>query len=167
VIGHEMTHGFDDEGRQFAADGTLNDWWTPESAKRFEERSQAIVKQFNGYVAIDDQHINGALTQGENIADLGGLKIAFAAMEKAIAGQPQEEVAGFKAEQRFFLSWATVWHANSRPEELRRRLVVDPHSPAHFRVIGPLSNLPEFYKAFDIPVGSPMRRAPEDRVSIW
>jgi predicted metalloendopeptidase len=167
VIGHEMTHGFDDEGRQFAADGTLTDWWTPESAKRFKERSEAIVKQFNGYVAIDDQHLNGELTQGENIADLGGLKIAYAAMEKAIAGEPKEEIAGFNAEQRFFLSWATVWHTNIRPEELRRRLVIDPHSPAHFRVIGPISNLPEFYKAFDIPVGAPMRRAPEERVVIW
>lgn len=167
VIGHEMTHGFDDQGRQFDAQGNLTDWWTPESAAKFKERSAAIVKQFNAYVSVDDLHVNGELTQGENIADLGGLKIAYAALQKALVGQKRQEIGNFTEEQRFFLSWATVWHTNIRPEEARRLVRVDPHSPAHFRVIGPLSNLPEFYKAFDIPVGAPMRRAPEERVSIW
>ncbi len=167
VIGHEMTHGFDDQGRQFAADGSLTDWWTPESAKRFTERAAGIVKQFSGYTPIDDQHINGELTQGENIADLGGLKIAFAAMQKALAGQPKQEVGGFTAEQRFFLSWATVWHQNIRDEALRLQVNTDPHSPAKFRVNGPLSNLAEFYHAFDVPAGAPMRRAAEERVTIW
>lgn len=167
VIGHEMTHGFDDEGRQFAADGSLTDWWTPESAKLFAERSAAIIKQYSGYVAIDDLHVNGELTTGENIADLGGVKIAYAALQKALIGQPKKEVDGFTAEQRFFLSWATVWHANIRDQALRLQVNTDPHSPAHFRVNGPLSNLPEFYSAFDVPPGSPMRRAAEERVVIW
>lgn len=167
VIGHEMTHGFDDEGRQFAADGSLTDWWTPESTKRFNERAAGIVKQFAGYVAIDDLHLNGELTQGENIADLGGLKIAYAALQKALAGQPREKIDGFTPEQRFFLSWATVWHQNIRPEMLRLRVNTDPHSPAHFRINGPLSNLEEFAQAFGIPEGSPMRRSGAERVTIW
>jgi predicted metalloendopeptidase len=167
VIGHEMTHGFDDQGRQFDAQGNLTDWWTPESAAKFKARAAAIVKQFDGYTPVDDEHINGELTQGENIADLGGLKIAFAALQKAMVGEERREIDGFTPEQRFFLSWANVWHSNIRPEEVRRRLKIDPHSPAHFRVNGPLSNLPEFYEAFNIPVGAPMRRAPEERVQIW
>ena len=167
VIGHEMTHGFDDQGRQFDAHGNLVDWWTPQSAARFKARAAAIVKQFNGYAAIDDQHVNGELTQGENIADLGGLKIADAALQKALAGKPREKMAGFMPEQRFFLSWATVWHQNIRPEELRRRLIVDPHAPAKFRINGPLSNLDEFAKAFNIPEGAPMRRPANERVAIW
>ena len=167
VIGHEMTHGFDDEGRQFDAQGNLTDWWTAESAARFKERSAAIIKQFDSYVAVDDLHINGQLTTGENIADLGGLKISYAAMQKALIGQKRQEIAGFTEEQRFFLSWATVWHQTARPEESRRLVRVDPHSPAHFRVIGPLSNLPEFYEAFNVPVGAQMRRSPEERVVIW
>lgn len=167
VIGHEMTHGFDDEGRQYAADGSLTDWWTPESATRFNARAQQVVQQFNAYVAVEDVHINGALTQGENIADLGGLKVAYAALQKALAGKPRAKVEGFTPEQRFFLSWATVWRQNIRPEALRMRVLTDPHSPAHFRIIGPLSNLPEFASAFSIPEGTPMLRAAPQRVEIW
>ena len=167
VIGHEMTHGFDDEGRQYAADGSLTDWWSPESAARFQERAEGIVKQFGGYVAIDDLHLNGALTSGENIADLGGLKIAYAALQKALAGQPRREIDGFTPEQRFFLSWATVWRQNIRPAMLRLRVNTDPHSPAHFRIVGPLSNLEEFAQAFDVPPGAPMRRPAAERVVIW
>jgi predicted metalloendopeptidase len=167
VIGHEMTHGFDDEGRQFAADGSLTDWWTPESAEKFKERSTAIIKQFNDYVAIDDLHVNGALTTGENIADLGGLKVAYAALQKALAGKPREKIGGFTPEQRFFLSWATVWHTNIRDQALRLQVNTDPHSPARFRVNGPISNLEEFYHAFDVPEGAPMRRAENERVVIW
>lgn len=167
VIGHEMTHGFDDEGRQFGADGNLSDWWTKESAARFEERSAAIVKQFNGYTAIDDLHLNGALTQGENIADLGGVKISYAALQKALAGQPRTKIDGFTPEQRFFLSWATVWHTTIRDQQLRLQVNTDPHSPAKFRINGPLSNLEDFYRAFDVPEGAPMRRSEKDRVVIW
>ncbi|MEO6993748.1 MAG: M13 family metallopeptidase, partial [Lacunisphaera sp.] len=167
VIGHEMTHGFDDEGRQFGADGNLSDWWSKESAARFEERSAAIVKQFNAYIAIGDLHVNGALTQGENIADLGGVKISYAALQKALAGQSPAKIDGFTPEQRFFLSWATVWHTTIRDEKLRLQVNTDPHSPAKFRINGPLSNLEEFYRAFEVPEGAPMRRGDKDRVVIW
>ena len=167
VIGHEMTHGFDDQGRQFAADGSLTDWWTPESAHRFTTRAAGIVKQFNGYVAVDDLHINGELTQGENIADLGGVKLAYAALQKTLAGQPRPKIDGFTPEQRFFLGWASCWRNNTRPEAMRLRVQTDPHSPPKFRVNGPFSNLEEFYRAFDVPEGAPMRRAAVDRVVIW
>jgi predicted metalloendopeptidase len=167
VIGHEMTHGFDDEGRQFDAQGNLTDWWSPESTARFKERSQAIVKQFSTYVAIDDLHINGELTQGENIADLGGVKIAYAALQMALAGQPRAAIGGYTPEQRFFLSWATVWHESMRPEAARLQVNTDPHSPARFRVNSPLSNLAEFANAFDLREGAPMRRPAGERVVIW
>jgi putative endopeptidase len=162
-----MTHGFDDQGSQFDAVGNLSNWWTEESAKRFKERTTAIVKQFAGYTAIDDLHINGELTQGENIADLGGLKIAYAAFKKATAGKPPEKIDGFTPDQRFFLSWATVWHTNQRDAAVRLQVNTDPHSPARFRVNGPVSNLDEFYAAFGVPEDSPMRRALKDRVQIW
>jgi predicted metalloendopeptidase len=168
VIGHEMTHGFDDMGRQYDAQGNLSNWWTPESAKRFTEHAAEIIKQFNAYVAIDDLHINGALTQGENIADLGGAKLAYAALQTALKRHPQtDKIDGFTPAQRFFLSWAKVWHTNQRSEDQRLQINTDPHSPAQFRVNGPLSNLPEFFDAFNIPVGSPMRRSDADRVLIW
>ena len=167
VIGHEMTHGFDDSGRQYDADGNLNDWWTPESAARFKERADGIVKQFSEYVAVGDVHLNGELTQGENIADLGGLRIAYAALQKALAGQPHPKIDGFTPEQRFFISHATVWRDIMRPAEALRRARVDPHSPGKWRVNGPLSNLEEFARAFGIPEGAPMRRAAEKRVVIW
>jgi predicted metalloendopeptidase len=167
VIGHEMTHGFDDSGRQYDADGNLNDWWTPESAARFKERAAKIVRQFSSYVAIDDVHLNGELTQGENIADLGGLRVAYAALQKSLAGKPAAKIDGFTPEQRFFISHATVWRDKMRPAEAIRRAAVDPHSPGKWRVNGPLSNLDEFAKAFQVPEGAPMRRSAEDRVIIW
>jgi predicted metalloendopeptidase len=168
VIGHEITHGFDDQGRQYDAQGNLADWWTPESAKRFTERSTGIVKQFSAYVPIDDLHINGELTQGENIADLGGVKLAYAALQTALKQRPTaDKIDGFTANQRFFLSWARVWHINQRAEQQRLQINTDPHSPAQFRVNGPLSNLQEFYDAFAIPADSPMRRGEKDRVVIW
>ena len=168
VIGHEMTHGFDDQGRQFDPHGNLADWWTPASAARFKELAAGIIRQFNAYVAIDDLHVNGELTQGENIADLGGVKIAYAALQKALAGKPRPaNIAGFTPEQRFFLSFATIWRENIRPEALRLQVNTDPHSPPRFRADGPLSNLPEFAQAFHIPEGSFMRRSDADRVTIW
>jgi putative endopeptidase len=167
VIGHEMTHGFDDQGRQYDGKGNLADWWTPESTKRFTARSTGIVKQFSGYVAIDNLHVNGELTQGENIADLGGVKLSYAALMKTIAGKPEEKIDGFTPEQRFFLSFASLWRENQRPEAERLQVNTDPHSPARFRVDGPLSNLDEFAAAFDVPEGAPMRRPAADRVTIW
>jgi predicted metalloendopeptidase len=167
VIGHEMTHGFDDQGRQYDAQGNLTDWWSPESATRFKERSGSIVKQFDHYVAIDDLHVNGELTQGENIADLGGVKIAYAALKKAMAGKPAEKIDGFTPDQRFFLNWAVVWAWKSRPEALRLLIRTNPHSPPRFRVNGPLSNLDEFANAFSIPEGAAMRAPANARVTIW
>lgn len=170
IMGHEMTHGFDDEGRQYDPHGNLTDWWTPASAQRFKERAAAIVKQFNGYVAVDGLHINGELTQGENIADLGGLKIAYAALHHELAKKPGAEkrlIDGFTVDQRFFLSFASEYRENQRTEAERLQLSTDPHSPNQFRVNGPLSNLPEFFKAFDVKEGEPMRRAKADRVEIW
>jgi putative endopeptidase len=171
VIGHEMTHGFDDQGRRYDAEGNLKNWWTAEDEKRFQERGTKIVQQFDGYVAIDNLHVNGQLTEGENIADLGGVKIAYAALEKALGRKSQADqdlkIDGFTIKQRFFLSWAQIWRTNVRRETSRLLLQIDPHSPAKFRVNGPFSNLPEFSRAFDIPDGSPMVRPTEERVQIW
>jgi putative endopeptidase len=171
VIGHEMTHGFDDQGRKFDAQGNLRGWWTAEDENRFKERGKKIVQQFDSYVVIDNLHVNGQLTEGENIADLGGVKIAYAALEKAFArkstAEQGEKIDGFTPKQRFFLSWAQVWRSNTRPETLRLLLQIDPHSPAKFRVNGPFSNLPEFAQAFDVPEGSPMVRPTDERVKIW
>jgi len=167
VIGHEMTHGFDDQGRQYDAVGNLRDWWSPESAAKFKERSQAVVNQYAEYEPLPSLHVNGELTQGENIADIGGVKLAYAALQKALAGKPQEKIDGFTPEQRFFLSFAQIWRSKQRDEDLKLRLNTDPHSPARYRVIGPLSNLSEFQKAFNVPDNSPMVRPPEKRVNIW
>ena len=171
VIGHEMTHGFDDSGRHFDAQGNLRDWWTPEDSKRFLERGTKIVNQFDSYIAIDSLHVNGRLTEGENIADLGGVKIALSALESDLSRQSAEarekKIDGLTPEQRFFLSWAQIWRTNVRPEYLRLSLSIDPHSPAPFRVNGPLSNLPEFANAFDISAPCPMIRPENERVQIW
>lgn len=167
VIGHEMTHGFDDKGRQFDAQGNLRDWWTASDRKNFQARADLIVKQFDAYVPVDDKHINGQLTQGENIADLGGLKIAYLAFEKAGETQRRRPIDGFTPEQRFFLAYAQAWRANIRPESLRLRLTTDPHSPNKYRVLGPLANLPEFAQAFPCPPGKEDKAEAAARVSIW
>jgi predicted metalloendopeptidase len=167
VIGHEMTHGFDDQGRQFDPKGNLSDWWTPESANRFKARASGIVKQFSDYTVLDGVHLIGERTQGENIADLGGLKISYGALQKALAGKSRDKIDGFTPEQRFFISYASVWCGKIRPEALRMRIKVDPHSPQEFRCNGPLSNLDEFAAAFNVPEGAPMRRPAADRVTIW
>src|SRR6266699_3902945 len=170
VIGHEMTHGFDDQGRQYDEVGNLRDWWSPDSAAKFKERSQAIVTQYSEYEPLPGLHINGELTQGENIADLGGVKLAYAALQKALDKNPQErekKIDGLTPEQRFFLSFATIWKSKQRDEDLKLRLNTDPHSPARYRVDGPFSNLPEFQKAFNIPDGSPMVQSADKRVKIW
>jgi predicted metalloendopeptidase len=170
VIGHEMTHGFDDQGRQYDATGNLRDWWSPESAAKFKERSQAVVKQYSEYEPLSGLHVNGELTQGENIADIGGVKLAYAALQKALDKNPgsrDKKIDGFTPEQRFFLSFATIWKTKQRDEDLKLRLNTDPHSPAQYRVNGPLSDLSEFQKTFNIPDGSPMVRAADKRVNIW
>ncbi|AWI08229.1 M13 family metallopeptidase [Ereboglobus luteus] len=168
VIGHEMTHGFDDQGRQYDARGNLKDWWTPQSTEAFNKRAAVIIDQFNNYTVLDGAlHVNGTLTQGENIADLGGVKIAYAALQRALAGQSRAKIGGYTPEQRFFLSYASIWREVRRPEYRRNLIVIDPHSPAEWRVRGPLSNLEEFWKAFDVKEGDKMRRGGSDIVTIW
>jgi putative endopeptidase len=167
IIGHEMTHGFDDSGRQFNEKGNLADWWTPQSAKLFKARADGIVKQFSGYVGAGGVHVNGALTQGEAIADLGGLKLSFTALMKELGDGPQPKIDGFTPQQRFFLSYANDWREKQRPEAEQEQMNTDPHPPSRFRVNGSLSNMQEFSDAFDVPEGSPMRRSAADRVTIW
>ncbi|MGE5209114.1 MAG: M13 family metallopeptidase [Alphaproteobacteria bacterium] len=170
VIGHEMTHGFDDQGRQFDANGNLRDWWSKKSADEYNKRRKEVVAQYNAYEALPGLHVNGELTQGENIADIGGVKLAYAALQKALAKHPEErtgKIDGFTPEQRFFLSFAAIWRSKIRDEDQKLRLNTDPHSPAHFRVNGPLSDLPEFQQAFNIPNNAPMVRPADKRVNIW
>jgi putative endopeptidase len=167
VIGHEMTHGFDDQGRQYDADGNLHDWWTPEDAKNFLAKAGMVITQYNNYTVLDTVHVNGELTQGENLADLGGINIAYEAFKKTKQGKSNEKIDGFTPDQRFFLSWAQVWRAATRPEEMRNRIVTDPHSPNELRCNGPVSNMPEFYAAFGIKPGDKMYRADSIRASVW
>jgi putative endopeptidase len=168
VIGHEMTHGFDDQGRQLDLKGNLRDWWKPEDAARYKERAGKVAAQFTSYTVLDSMHLNGQLTLGENIADLGGLAIAYAALQKELAGKPRPaKLEGFTPEQRFFLSYAQLWRRLTRPEALRTQVNTDPHSPGHWRVNGPLSNLDEFAKAFGCKEGDPMVRNAEERARIW
>ena len=167
VVGHELTHGFDDQGRQFDAKGNLSDWWTPESGKAFVERVECVKKQFDGYVAIDDLHLNGALTLGENVADLGGMKLAFSAMQAYAKEHPERAAppSRFTPEQQFFLGQAQSWCTNVRPETARMLATVDPHSPAEFRVNGPLSNLPQFQQVFGCKAGD--RMVAQNRCEVW
>ncbi|MBK8726180.1 MAG: M13 family metallopeptidase [Holophagaceae bacterium] len=167
VIGHEMSHGFDDSGSQYDADGNLKNWWTDADRKAYLARTALIVKQFDGFQALPDQAVNGKLTLGENIGDLGGLKIAYAAWQRSLKGKPAPSAGGFTGAQRFFLNYATVWRNSIRDEALRVRLNTDPHSPGRYRVNGPLANLPEFYEAFGCAEGDAMKRAAEVRPAIW
>jgi len=148
VIGHELTHGFDDQGHQFDADGNLKSWWTPKDEENYKARATLVQKQYDDYIAIDTLHINGKLTLGENIADFGGLRIAYLAFQKAMKSNPLGEVNGYTPDQRFFLSFAQGWRRNIRPEQVRLMVATDPHSPTRYRVLGPLSRMPEFSKAF-------------------
>ncbi len=169
VIGHEITHGYDDQGRKFDADGNLNDWWTEADAKAFDARAAKVVDQYNAYEALPGLHVNGKLTLGENLADLGGTSVAYEALERALAKDPSKRKAidGFTPEQRFFLSLSQIWRLNARDAEVRRLITVDPHSPGQFRGVGPHVNMQEFYDAFGIKPGAPMWRAPELRAKIW
>jgi predicted metalloendopeptidase len=170
IIGHEITHGFDDEGSHFDAAGQLRDWWAEADRAEFMRRAEVLVSQFDGYEVLDGLHVNGPLTLGENIADLGGLKIAYDALLEALASADpaaREPVDGFTPEQRFFLSWATVWRTNYTDEYLHLIVQSDPHSPARARVNEPLSNLPAFAAAFGIDGGSPMARDAASRADVW
>lgn len=168
VIGHEMTHGFDDQGRQYDAKGNLNDWWTKEDEKLFNERTQLLVNQFNQFTPVDTVHINGKLTLGENIADLGGLNVAYDALQRALdKNPPKAEIDGFTPDQRFFLGYAQVWRNNIRKKNLLLRLKTDVHSPGKYRVLGSLSNLKAFYTAFNVKKGDKMWRPESERAKIW
>jgi predicted metalloendopeptidase len=169
VIGHEMSHGFDDSGSRYDADGNMKNWWMDEDRKAYEARTDLMVKQFDGYRALPDQSVNGKLTLGENIGDLGGLKIAYEALRKALGKDPNaaEKVEGYTPAQRFFLNYAAVWRNNIRDEALRVRLNTDPHSPGRYRVVGPLSALPEFHAAFGCAAPGPMVIPEAERPSIW
>lgn len=167
VIGHEMTHGFDDQGSKYAADGNLKNWWTPEDSTRFAEKTKVVKDQFDNYTVLDSVHVNGELTLGENLADLGGLAIAYEAFQKTEQAKNGEKIDGLTPDQRFFLSWAQVWRANTRDEEMANRIITDPHSPVEWRTNGPLSNMPEFYKAFDIKEGDKMWRPDSLRAQVW
>lgn len=167
VIGHEMTHGFDDSGRQFDAAGNLRDWWTPEDAARYKERATKVAEQFDAFTVAGGLHVNGRLTLGENIADLGGLAVAYHALQKARAGKPDPRLDGFTQAQRFFLSYARVWRRLDRDESLVTMVRTNPHSPGRYRVLGPLSNLDEFAAAFGCQAGDPMVREASQRVRIW
>jgi len=167
AIGHEISHGFDDQGRKYDADGNLTDWWTKEDNDKFKARAQKLVDQFNNFVAIDTFKVNGALTLGENIGDLGGLTISFAAFKNTDQYKKGESVDGFTPAQRFFFGWAQVWASNYRPEALKLQVKTNVHSPSVQRVNGPLQNLPEFFKAFDVKPGDPMMNSADKIVKIW
>ncbi len=167
VIGHEITHGFDDQGRKSDGDGNLLDWWTEQDAAEFKKRAGVLVEQYNGYNPVDSMQVNGELTLGENIADLGGLAIAYSAYKMSLQGKEAPVIDGFTGEQRFFLGYAQVWRRKYRDEELRRRILTDPHSPSRYRAIGVLSNMPEFYRAFGVKEGDVMYRSDDMRVKIW
>lgn len=167
VIGHEMTHGFDDQGRQFDKDGNLKDWWTAEDAKRFEERAQVMVNFFDSIQVLPGLNANGSLTLGENIADHGGLQVSFQAFKNATKDAPLPVKDGFTPEQRFFLSYAGVWAGNIRDEQIHLQTKSDPHSLGRWRVNGALPQIGAWYDAFGIKEGDPMYLAPEKRVSIW
>jgi predicted metalloendopeptidase len=168
VIGHELTHGFDDEGRQFDKDGNLKDWWTPEDAKAFEERAACVVKEYDSFVAVDDVHLNGKLTLGENTADNGGLRIADMALQTALDKKPQEKsvkIDDFTEEQRLFLGWGQVWCQNVTDQFARLQALTNEHSLGKYRVNGVVRNMPEFRRAWGCKSGAPM--APENACRVW
>ncbi|PYS89133.1 MAG: hypothetical protein DMF64_18410 [Acidobacteria bacterium] len=168
IIGHELTHGFDDEGHKFDADGNLKSWWTDSDEKNYAARAKIVEAEYNDFIGVETVHINGKLTLGENIADLGGLKIAYYAWQKSLANKPKPaNVEGLTPEQRFFLAYAQNWRRNSRPEQLRLMLQTDPHSPPRFRVLGVVANLPEFAQAFNCQAGDPLVRPDKAQARIW
>jgi putative endopeptidase len=165
VIGHEISHGFDDQGSQFDAQGNLKNWWTADDRKNFDERATCVQKQFDGYEVEPGLHQNGKLVLGESIGDLGGLTIAYAAYEKSLEGKSRQDIDGFTPEQRFFLGWAQAWGSNQRPEAARLQTNTNPHPLSRFRAVGPVSNMPEFAAAFHCQKGDPMVR--EQSCKIW
>ncbi len=167
VIGHEMSHGFDDSGSQYDKDGNLRNWWTAEDKVKFEEKTKALGKQFDAYTVLDTIHVNGKLTMGENIGDLGGLNAAYTAFKLTKQGQSNEKIDGFTPDQRFFLSWAQVWRGNILDESAAQLIKTDPHSPGPYRTIGAPVNMDAWYEAFDVKPGEKLYKKPEDRIKMW
>ena len=168
VIGHEMTHGFDDSGAEFDGDGNLQNWWTPEDKKNFEDATKVLAAQFDKYEPVKGVFVNGTFTSGENIADLGGVNIAFDALQMYLKDKGQVgKISNFTQEQRFFISWGTVWRTLSKEQYLTNQVKTDPHSPGYFRSFGPLVNVDAWYKAFDVKKGDKLYKKPEDRIKIW
>jgi len=165
VMGHELTHGFDDQGRKFDGDGNLREWWSPRVARAYEERAACVAKQYDGYIAVDDVHLNGRLTLGENIGDIGGLKMMISALRTKRQGEPPTNVGGFNDEQQAFIAFAQVWCTNYRSEAARTQALTNPHSTAQWLVNGPVSDNPDFAAAFGCPAGAPM--APASRCTVW
>lgn len=167
VIGHEIGHGFDDQGSTFDGNGVMRNWWTAKDQSEFKKRTTALVAQYSSFKAFPDLNVNGAFTLGENIGDLGGLSIALKAYKKSLDGKPAPVMDGFTGEQRVLIGWGQVWLNKSRDEALRNQIGTDPHSPAKFRVNGVVRNVPEFYTAFNVKPGDSLYLAPEKRVKIW
>lgn len=167
VIGHELTHGFDDQGCKFDGSGNMVNWWTEEDKKKFDERTAVVRDQFSAYVAIDTLHVNGQLTLGENIADLGGLTMTYYAYKKSLNGAKSPVIDGYTGEQRFFIAWAQAWKVMMRPEYLKQMIATNPHSPGNFRANGPLTNMKEFYEAFDVKEGNKMYKPANKRAEVW
>ena len=167
VIGHEMTHGFDDQGAQYAANGNLQNWWTKEDEKHFKALADKVVEQYDGYAVLDTLHVNGRLTLGENIADIGGLNIAYEAFTKTKQYKEGKKINDFTPAQRFFLSWAQIWRNNALNETQAQLILTDPHSPGMYRANGPVVNMDAWYAAFDVKPGDKLYKAPDDRIRIW
>ncbi|MFT7700304.1 MAG: putative endopeptidase [Candidatus Krumholzibacteriia bacterium] len=167
VIGHEMGHGFDDQGSRYDADGNLRNWWTENDLAEFKKRTDALVEQYNQYAVFDDLNVNGELTLGENIGDLAGMTIAWRAYQNSLNGEVAPVIDGWSGDERFFLGFAQVWQSKSKDEAMRNRVLTDPHSPPRYRVLGTLSNMPEFAQTFGVVEGDKMYVAPEDQVKVW
>jgi putative endopeptidase len=167
VIGHEMTHGFDDQGKQFDAEGNLRNWWTMDDSIKFANKTAAIVDQFNAYTVLDTIHVNGKLTLGENIADLGGLTIALDALKRTETGKRNDTIFGLSAEQRFFMAWENSWKCNSTEEDKKQRIITDVHSPKDIRGNGQVTNIDAFHHAFGTKEGDKMYKPQNERVIIW
>lgn len=167
VIGHEISHGFDDSGSQYDKDGALRNWWTPEDRTKFDALAKRLQEQYDGYTVLDTLHVNGKLTLGENIGDLGGLNAAYEAYKMTPQGKSDKKIDGFTGDQRFFLAWAQVWRANMLPDTKAQQVITDPHSPSEYRTIGPLVNMDAWYKAFGIKPGDKLYKKPEERIKIW
>jgi putative endopeptidase len=167
VIGHEMSHGFDDSGSQYDKDGTLRNWWSKDDLAKFKAKTELLGKQFDAYTVLDTIHVNGKLTMGENIGDLGGLNVAYEAFKMTKQGKSKTKIDGFTPDQRFFLAWAQVWRSKTLPETAANLVQTDPHSPAEYRTIGAPVNMDAWYQAFNVKPGDKLYKKPEDRIKIW